>query len=185
MNDKDYFQYLKGRSLVSLAFRKYFYKSILRELRGKILDVGCGLGEFMNDCRNFSGVDANPYCVSYCKGKGFNAKVGKAEKLSFKDGSFDGVFCLCVLEHLRKPELAVREIRRVLKKNGKAVIIVPTEAGFRHDKTHVTFIDKHMMRSLLEKNGFKIDKMFFFPFAFKFLREKLYFNELRVVASKR
>jgi len=184
MNDKEYFEYLKNRSWFSFLFRKYFYKSIIKEFRGKVLDVGCGLGEFLEAYPNSSGIDVNPYCIKYCKQKGLDVKLGKAEKIPFKDKSFNGIFCLCVLEHLRKPELAAKEMSRVLKQNGKLVLIVPTEKGFRHDKTHVKFWYKENAKELLERHGFKVKKMFYFPFSFKFLREIIFFNELRIIAVK-
>ncbi|MFH1229159.1 MAG: class I SAM-dependent methyltransferase [Candidatus Aenigmatarchaeota archaeon] len=184
MKDKEYFEYLRNRSWLSFQFRKCFYKSIIKEFKGKVLDVGCGLGEFMESYPSSVGIDMNPYCVKYCKERGLDAKAGNAQRIPFKNSSFDGVFCLCVLEHLKKPELAVKEMHRVLKKNGKLVIIVPTESGFRHDKTHVTFLQKENTKEILKRSGFKIKKMSYFPFSFKFFRERLFFNELRVVATK-
>jgi ubiquinone/menaquinone biosynthesis C-methylase UbiE len=182
MNDKNYFEYLKNRSWFSFTFRKYFYKNILKELKGKTLDIGCGLGEFIK--KNGSGIDMNPYCVNYCKGKGLDVKKGKAEKIPFKNNTFDSVFCLCVLEHLKKPKQAIKEMARVLKPKGKLILIVPTECGFRHDKTHVKFWHKDNTRELL-KPYFRIRKMFFYPFSSRFMRELLYFNELRIIATKK
>jgi SAM-dependent methyltransferase len=45
--------------------------------------------------------------------------------LSFKDSSFDLIFCSHVLEHVPNDKKAISEIYRVLKKNGTAIIIVP------------------------------------------------------------
>ena len=182
MNDKKYFEYLKNRSWLSFMFRKYFYRNILKELRGKTLDIGCGLGEFVK--KNGSGIDPNPYCVNYCKGKGLDVKTGKAERIPYKDKTFDSVFCLCVLEHLKKPEQSVKEMARVLKPKGKLVLIVPTECDFERDKTHVKFWDKENTKKLL-KPYFRISRMVYFPFSATFIRKMLYFNELRIVAIKK
>lgn len=185
MEDKEYYNYLKKRSHFSFLFRKFFYKPVLKEFHGKVLDIGCGLGEFLELYKNSSGIDVNPYSVNYCKEKGLDAKVGSVYKIPFKNKSFDGIFCLCLLEHLKKPQTAVKEMYRILKPNGKLILIVPTECGFRRDKTHIKFWDKDNIKGLLEKFNFKIEDMRHFPFPFKFLRERIYFNELRVIAIKR
>jgi ubiquinone/menaquinone biosynthesis C-methylase UbiE len=184
MRGKEYFEYLKNRSWLSFLFRKYFYKPIIKEFNGKVLDIGCGLGEFLEEYSNSSGIDINSYCVNYCKEKGLDVKIGSATKIPYKDKSFNGIFCLCVLEHLKRSENAIKEMYRVLKSNGKLVLIVPTECGFRRDKTHIKFWDKDNVRELLEKFNFKVESMKYFPFSFKFLRERIYFNELRIIARK-
>lgn len=51
--------------------------------------------------------------------------VGDIHKLPFKDGSADAIICKAVLEHVAEPHLAVNEIYRVLKKNGKVFVYVP------------------------------------------------------------
>ncbi|MEA3346992.1 MAG: methyltransferase domain-containing protein [Candidatus Auribacterota bacterium] len=48
--------------------------------------------------------------------------VGDIFKLPFKSESFDSVLCSEVLEHTKDPKQAVKEIYRVLKKNGKLYI---------------------------------------------------------------
>jgi ubiquinone/menaquinone biosynthesis C-methylase UbiE len=184
MNDRQYFEYLRNRSWFSFLFRKYFYKNIWKEFKGGALDVGCGLGEFLEEYSNSSGIDINRYCVDYCNEKGLDVKFGSATKIPYRSKSFDGIFCLCVLEHLKRPELAIKEMYRVLTPKGKLVLIVPTESGFRRDKTHVKFWYKENLRELLEKFNFKIERMFYFPFSFKFFRERIFFNELRVIARK-
>jgi len=51
---------------------------------------------------------------------------GDALNLPFKDGSFDRIICSEVMEHVRDDDLACRELTRVLKKNGRIAITVPT-----------------------------------------------------------
>lgn len=64
------------------------------------------------------------------------------EGLSFlPDESVDELYALSVLEHVRNFELIVKEIARVLKKNGKAHVFVPhfSNPYYYSDPTHVRF----------------------------------------------
>lgn len=58
--------------------------------------------------------------------------MGDLQKLPFTDGSFDLVYCSHVLEHVTDDHLAIRELRRVVKSDGAALIQVPitTETTF-------------------------------------------------------
>jgi SAM-dependent methyltransferase len=83
-------------------------------VRGRALDVGSGWRAFgWNALR----MDIEP---------GFKPDVvGDAERLGFRDASFDTIMVLDVLEHLRRPFLAVDEIVRVLKPGGTLYLTVP------------------------------------------------------------
>jgi SAM-dependent methyltransferase len=67
-------------------------------------------------------------------------EVGWAEALPFDDGSFDAVASFDVLEHVRDPALALREIRRVLRPCGWAWLVFPTYRGAR--ASHLDFITR-------------------------------------------
>lgn len=51
--------------------------------------------------------------------------LGVAEAMPFKDGVFDAIVCLAVLEHVKDPFKAAQEICRVLKPGGKLYCVVP------------------------------------------------------------
>lgn len=80
-----------------------------------ILDVGCGTGisleRFQNKCKKIIGIDPNKELLKQCKGKTI---LGKAEKLPFKDNSFDIVVSLTSLHHTNLKK-SVSEIKRVAK----------------------------------------------------------------------
>lgn len=84
----------------------------------KILDVGSGefgLATYLNDSFDITGTD-----VDFGKRRERKLKVveASADKLPFKDNSFDGVVCVDMLEHLPSPlrRKAVSEMIRVAKK---------------------------------------------------------------------
>lgn len=87
---------------------------LVGDLRGKrILDVGCGMGPFREPFEargaEWIGLDL--------KGPGCSV-IGSGERLPFADGSFDGVLCAAVLEHLPEPGALMAEVRRVLVTRG-------------------------------------------------------------------
>jgi SAM-dependent methyltransferase len=86
-----------------------------------VLDVGCWQKQYKPF---FRGRDAK-YVGLDIEKTPYADVVGDVHKLPFKKESFDVVLCLEVLEHVRKPWVAVEEIRRVLKKNGTLIASVP------------------------------------------------------------
>jgi len=182
--DKEYFDYLVKRSKLSFLLRKFLYKSIVKEFRGKALDVGCGLGELLELYKNSYGVDSNPFVVEYCKSKKLKCFLGNAYKTPFRNGMFNTVICSHLIEHLDKPSVAFKEFKRVLRKNGLLIIIVPNKKGYQRDKTHVKYWNEKNLTGILKKFNFKIKKVIYFPFSAGFLRETTAINELRVVAIK-
>ena len=88
----------------------------------KLLDVGCGEGNYFHLYEDlnidYKGIDID------CPETKNTIKCG-AEKLPFKDKSFDMVVCMDVLEHVEDPFAAISEIHRVLKKKGELIMSVP------------------------------------------------------------
>ncbi|MCB7129013.1 MAG: methyltransferase domain-containing protein [Candidatus Brocadiales bacterium] len=93
-----------------------------------ILDIGCREGlvlSFLMGGGNKVGLDISPFHLKYIKKKGNSGVAGFAERLPFKDNSFDLVISSHVLEHVLRPEAMTAEIERVMRPTGKAVIEVP------------------------------------------------------------
>jgi SAM-dependent methyltransferase len=100
-----------------------FREEILRILRvdATVLDLGAGDGlvgkmGFRGLVRRVSGVDPDPRVLENPLLD--EAKIGRAESIPYPDESFDVVFANNVLEHIESPDLAFREISRVLKPGG-------------------------------------------------------------------
>lgn len=156
---------------------------------GKILDIGCADGTFTKVILDRShadeiiGVDILKESIFFAKkrfarNKKMSFRVADAHKLPFGKVSFDGVFCLEALEHVLDPLKVLREIYRVLKKNGYVVILVPSEniifriiwwfwqkgRGKIWKHTHLHNYSGSFLGELLEKSGFKVteDKKFLF-----------------------
>lgn len=81
----------------------------------KVLEVGSGTGYLQDVVQDYTGLDISPTAARYYH-KPFVA--GTATAMPFKDGEFDALWSIWVLEHIPNPEAALREIRRVVKPGG-------------------------------------------------------------------
>ena len=178
----EYCEYLKKRSPASILLRKLFLMPVVKYFSGRVLDIGSGIGEFLENYTNSIGIDRNIDCVSFCKSKGLNCLHADLYNLPFDDNSFDGVLLNNILEHLEKPGVAFLEIKRVLRNDGKLLIELPGKKGFYYDKTHVKLWREKEMVDFLEKWGFKNIRVKYFPLPFEFAGDILTHNKLRVLA---
>lgn len=129
--DKTYYEALGPVPKGTLSPKdSYRFNCVRRYLYGNsVVDVGCGRGDFLkliNPDYQIGGTEVNKERVDYCnQALGQEAvKVNNLdERLDFKDGSFDTVICLEVLEHLVDPQKALKELVRISRK--RIIITVP------------------------------------------------------------
>jgi len=110
-------------------------KTIKKELdcNKKTLDIGCGTGTFSVLFKNYIGIDISPRFIQYARKKyGREFYVGDALKLEFPDNSFDNILVVGVLHHLDDVKFlqVISEIKRVLKKNGRVLVMEDIPASF-------------------------------------------------------
>jgi SAM-dependent methyltransferase len=102
-----------------------FYRKVLGDtaaFTGYILDIGGGESlarQVANASMGYVTVDPEPFPSSADK---VIHLCGVAEFLPFKAGSFDVVFCIATLNHTSRPELAVKEMLRVLSAGGVLLV---------------------------------------------------------------
>lgn len=120
-----------------LLKREFFY---LKDCK-KILDIGCGEGEFMRlSPKKIIGIDSNKKSIQICRKNKLNVVLGEATKLPFANNFFDGVHCCHVIEHMYPSQAhkMLSEVSRVLKKNGIFLLSTPILwHGFYNDFTHI------------------------------------------------
>lgn len=120
---------------------KQFYRRIANMLTDKkidsIADMGCGEGFGLKNMaikkigKEYLGLDVSKKALRLAKEMNpeFKYVHGDIYKTPFEDNKFDLVVCSEVLEHLKKPEVAIKEIKRISKKY--ILITVPYEPWFR------------------------------------------------------
>ena len=165
-----YSQYLKQRSISGLLYRKYYlYPKLARKLTGRVLDYGCGIGDFVQFRANTVGVDINGHNVDYCRHRGLDAGLIEDNHIPFADGSFDGVMLDNVLEHIpgEAVDSVIEEIKRVLKTGGTLVVGVPGIKGYESDPDHKVFYSEESLVDLFLRHGFESGEVFLMPVASK------------------
>jgi len=137
-----YHQYLRKRSLLAKIYRNFFlYPRINHYLSGKVLDYGCGIGDFVSYRKNTYGVDIDDDNINFCRTLGLPVEKINSDVLPFDESFFDGVFMDNVLEHIAFPDSVIGEILRVLHPQGILIIGVPGVKGFKSDPDHKVFYD--------------------------------------------
>lgn len=166
----DYARYLSKRSLIGLSYRKFWlYKRLSLNLKGKILDIGCGLGDFLEINPSAKGVDINPYTIKICCDKNLDAKLMEKDKIPYSDANFDSCLLDNVIEHLHDPTNLIIEIKRILKAKGKLLVGIPGEKGFLRDSDHKINYSEAALVNKFENFGFKLCKKFYMPLPIPFL----------------
>ncbi|MBI2587245.1 class I SAM-dependent methyltransferase [Candidatus Amesbacteria bacterium] len=131
---------------------------------GKILDVGCGGGYFLAKLPNSWqkwGIDISPVMVEKARERDLKKiRLGKMENLPYADNFFDTVTALDVLEHVRREDVGLREMRRVLKPRGVLILNVPAYQWLwsYHDVTqdHVRRYTREQLAEKLRREGFEM-----------------------------
>ena len=108
----------------------------------RVLEIGCGMGtdgaQFAKAGAIYTGIDLTDAAVELAR-KRFQVSglkgefhVADAERLDFPDASFDLVYSHGVLHHTPDIEAAVREIHRVLKPGGRAMVMLYHRGSYNY-----------------------------------------------------
>ena len=177
-------------SLKKDPFQKFWHKTRFREVKKvitsaeSILDVGCADGVFSNvifkeaQPKKFIGLDVVKTSIKWAKkhwskNKKMKFVVADAHKLPFPKESFDAVFCLEALEHVADPLMVLKEFKRVMKKNGYGVFLVPSDnnlfkivwwiwlhfypRGWVWRETHIQTYRDNYLPKIAAKAGFRVE----------------------------
>jgi len=134
------------------VYRVMGYPALIRRLQAPILwkmldlkkddvvlDLGCGPGYFSFEiakiAQNTVGVDMNEKVIGFApifsnRRKGLIFIVGMAENIPFSSNTFNKILMSSVLQMVKNDSIVLKECRRVLKKDGKIILSVPTDYIF-------------------------------------------------------
>jgi SAM-dependent methyltransferase len=161
-----YFDILRRRSRIALLYRRFWlYPVLCRDFRGRVLDVGCGIGDLLRYRPGTTGVDVNPYLVDWCRSHGLDAQLMEPDRLPFGTGEFQGAMLDNVLEHLVDPLPLLREIRRVLAAPAVLVVGVPGKRGYEGEPDHKRYYDARGLGEVVASAGFRQKRLLRMPFA--------------------
>jgi 2-polyprenyl-3-methyl-5-hydroxy-6-metoxy-1,4-benzoquinol methylase len=168
-------QWLSWPILLAMKIKSRNYVLFAWQGSGKLLDYGCGGGGFMARMADLgwqvSGMDISPEAVENCKKQGFDACVGANPQEQFAPETFDVVTLWHVLEHVPSSTQTLKQVNSVLKPKGKVVLGLPNVDSylarwfgpywFAYElPRHVTHFNKITITKLLERTGFKVEKIF-------------------------
>lgn len=142
--------------------------------RKKLLDIGCGSGQFIYEMKNLGievyGLEPGEFDKEGNRRYGLNIIKGEIQNVEDKKEFFDIITLNHVLEHLDNPNQALKKINHILRKDGLFIMGVPNTNSwaFKIFKKNWYQLDvpRHLwnysyrnIRIILEKNGFGIKKI--------------------------
>jgi SAM-dependent methyltransferase len=136
-------------------------RAVAPRARGRLLDVGCGDKAyepwFRPFVRSYIGVEhASTFAGTAAGARGGPDVIYDGPTLPFRDGAFDTVLSVQVLEHTPRPAALMAEMRRVLAPDG--ILILTAPFLFRlHEQPHDYFrYSPHGLRQLCADVGLEV-----------------------------
>lgn len=159
-----------------------------RITKGRVLEVGCGIGRNLAALDDSVGVDHNPDSVALARRAGLRAWT-TSEWPSCADAvpqSFDTLLVAHVLEHLTVEvgRQLLETYVPFLRPTARLVLICPQEAGFRIDPvTHIRFLTGDDLAGHARRAGFQVRSSGSFPFP-RWAGKVFTYNEFVLVADR-
>lgn len=129
---KWYIRYYNERK----SYTERLFSLIERHLKkkGKLLDVGCGVGILLEVAKekgwDVYGQEVAPFAVNYCKSRNFNIHNKPLPDLNLPEHSFDVITLFDVMAHLKDPVSYVNTCAKLLKPGGYLIIKTPYHSPF-------------------------------------------------------
>lgn len=168
-----YKNYLNEKKEITETFKKRLKVIESYKSKGRILDIGCALGFFLELAKSHGwetyGTEVSDSAYMHVKkNKGIKAFHGDLKKARFKNKFFDVVTMFDVIEHLTNPKGYLKEAKRILKKGGLLVINTPNSGSlaakvlgknwleYKRVREHNYFFSHKTLEKMLKQEGFKV-----------------------------
>ena len=205
---EDYISHTDGKRTLFEKMYHFIKRKAIRDkvslinshqpLKGRILDIGAGTGDFLLECKNQNweilGIEPNDKAKGIAVGKGI--KFGDTiEKL--ESNSFDVITMWHVLEHVPDVEHQVAELKRLLKPSGTIIIAVPNFKSYdaNHYKEfwaaydvprHLWHFSKTAIEKIFDKQNMNLEDvkpMWFDSFYVSLLSEKYKTGKMNFISG--
>ncbi len=205
---EDYISHTDGKRTLFEKMYHFIKRKAIRDkvklinsyqpLKGRILDIGAGTGDFLLECKNQNwdilGIEPNDKAKGIALGKG--VKFGDTiEKL--ESNSFDVITMWHVLEHVPDVEHQVAELKRLLKPSGTIIIAVPNfksyDANYYKEfwaaydvPRHLWHFSKTAIEKLFDKQNMNLEDikpMWFDSFYVSLLSEKYKSGKMNFISG--
>ncbi len=139
---------------------------------GRILDIGCALGDFLELAHAVGwdtvGLEISTYAAAFAhKRRNLKIIVGSLDALNSPSAKFDVITLYDVLEHFEQPLESMRKVRNLLSPDGLVHLVTPNVEGvwrrllghsWYHFKPgeHLYYFSPTTIRRLLEASGFEV-----------------------------
>ncbi len=149
-----------------LKMQRYFPK------HGKLLDVGCGIGHFLETARRegwkVRGLDISDVAARAAQeAYGIEVAVGTLEESGFGAGDFDCITLWDVIEHIRRPLENLKAANHLLRKGGVLVMKTPDESSLFKQLARTSY-------GLFGKRaGFLLKYVYYIPHYFSYTRKAM------------
>lgn len=121
--------------LENLDARRISFERGLRELErfsrppGRLLDVGCSVGVFLELCRDAGweaeGIEASEWSAAQARSRGLKVHNEPFEQATLATAAYDVICFWDVLEHVPSPRAALEKAHRLLKEGGVLLVSTP------------------------------------------------------------
>lgn len=205
---EDYISHTDGKRTLFEKMYHFIKRKAIRDkvklinsyqpVKGRILDIGAGTGDFLLECKNQNwdilGIEPNDKAKGIALGKG--VKFGDTiEKL--ESNSFDVITMWHVLEHVPDVEHQVAELKRLLKPSGTIIIAVPNFKSYdaKYYKEfwaaydvprHLWHFSKTAIEKLFDKQNMNLEDikpMWFDSFYVSLLSEKYKSGKMNFISG--
>lgn len=168
--DREYLEEEQGRRQAS---REILNRIEKHKKRGRLLDIGCANGFFLDEARRRGwevyGLELSKWAANYAREQlNLNVIRGTVGEAKFEDGFFDVIVMSDLMEHLPDPKYSLVKARGMLSNNGILYINTPDidsliskilkAKWWGINKFHLFYFSKKTLESMLDACGFKVKK---------------------------